>query len=371
MAPPRASFETVDAVRREAEALAQRAASGGQKVCGWLGAGSPVELIDAAGLLPMELSAGDAYATPLADEYMEDLFDPVVRGVFERLLRSDFSYLAAIVLPRSGDSVQRFYYYLCELRRGGVNLPEAILFDCQHASGAPSENYSRDRISEIQGKLASVSGRKSGEAELSHAMQRASQRSDALQHVTRRRRSGALAAEEALATYPAARMLPHDEFLARTSATLSTNAATSRKAPRIVIAGSPHGDAGLHRAIEDAGAGIAGDFHAAGDLSIGASPGRDIAALLDFYRTRWTPRSFGDPAARLLAFAREANADAVVFSYFPVEEALTWDYPAQVAALNSNNIATLRLPDQKRPYDGASVQAALNDFIARLPARRT
>ena len=372
MVPPHASFGTVDAVRREAEALAQRAASGGQKVCGWLGVGSPVELIDAAGLLPMELSAAGAHATPLADEYMEDLFDPVVRGVFERLLRGEFSYLSAIVLPRSGDSVHRFYYYLCELKRAGIaNLPEPILFDCLQAQGEPSNNYTRDRLQEFYGKLATVFGRKADEVELAAAMQRASERSEGLQQFARRRRSGTLTAEEALATYAAARMLPHDEFLARTSTVPAGNAASApRNAPRIVIAGSPHDDAGLHRAIEQAGGQVVGDFHAAGELSIGASPGRDIDTLLDYYRTRWTPRSFGDPAERLLTFAREANADAVLFSYFPVEEALTWDYPAQAAALSANDIATLRLPDQMRPYDTGAAVAQLSAFIANLSMRR-
>ncbi|HEV7692251.1 MAG TPA: 2-hydroxyacyl-CoA dehydratase family protein [Hyphomonadaceae bacterium] len=371
MAPASASFGTVDAVRRDAEALAQRAAASGQKVCGWLGVGSPVELIDAAGLHPMELSAGDAHATPLADEYMEDLFDPVVRGVFERLLRGEFSYLSAIVLPRSGDSVHRFYYYLCELKRAGIaNLPEPILFDCLQAQGAPSNNYTRDRLEEFRAKLATVSGHIAGEAELAAVMARASQRSEALQEIARHHRSGTLAAEEALATYAAARMLPHDEFLARASAVLADNAESrSRNAPRIVIAGSPHDDAGLHRTIAEAGGEVVGDFHAAGELSIGASLGRNIDALLDFYRTRWTPRSFGDPAERLLTFAREANADAVVFSFFPVEEALTWDYPAQAAALAANGIATLRLPDQARPYDPAAA-AQLGAFIAKLAPRR-
>jgi benzoyl-CoA reductase/2-hydroxyglutaryl-CoA dehydratase subunit BcrC/BadD/HgdB len=369
MAQGRASFGTVDAVRREAEALAQRAASGGQKVCGWLGAGSPVELIDAAGLLSMELSAGDAHQTPLADEYMEDLFDPVVRSVFERLLRGEFSYLSAIVLPRSGDSVHRFYYYLCELKRAGIaKLPEPILFDCLQASGAPSNGYSHDRVEEFRARLAALSGRKTGAAELSQAIDRASARCDTLRDLARRRAAGTLSSEEALAAYAAARMLPHEEFMSRAAA--APSGTTPQQAPRIIIAGSAHDDVGLHHAIERAGGTVVSDFHAAGDLTIGAASGRDADALLAHYRTRWTPRSFADPANHILALAREAKADAVIFSYFPIEEALTWDYPAQTAALAANGIATLRLPDQQRPYDAALVQSALSGFIAKLSARR-
>jgi benzoyl-CoA reductase/2-hydroxyglutaryl-CoA dehydratase subunit BcrC/BadD/HgdB len=369
-------FASVADVRTEAEALARAAAARGEKVCGWLGAGAPVELIEAAGLLPIELSAGDSRETPLADEYMEDLFDPVVRGVFERLLRGEFDFLSAIVLPRSGDSVHRFYYYLCELQRMGLAaLPQALLFDGSQAPGDPSEQYSSDRIGELRAKLAAIGGGKAGEAEFVLAIARSTQRRELLQDFARRRIAGDLAISggDALGIHAAARMLPHQVFVDRMTAALASAPKSQLDdAPRIVVAGSPHDDDGLHRAIESAGGKVVGDFHAGGDLSIGAAISSAAWGLKAHYRDGvWTPRSFGDAAARILAFAVEARADAVVFSYFPVEEALTWDYPEQVAVLEAGGAATLRLPDQVRPYDGAAARAPLEALIVKLRARRT
>jgi hypothetical protein len=81
-------------------------------------------------------------------------------------------------------------------------------------------------------------------------------------------------------------------------------------------------------------------------------------------------RSTGDAAAALTAFASDTGADAVIFSYFPVEEALSWDFPEQVRALEKINVATLRLGDQARPYAASSIDAAaIAHLVTRLRER--
>ncbi|MEP7209516.1 MAG: 2-hydroxyacyl-CoA dehydratase family protein [Alphaproteobacteria bacterium] len=369
------SFDDPRDIWPAAERMARDHIAVGGRVCGYLGI-VPVEMIAAAGFLPMQLSAGDISETPLADHYMEDLFDPVVRGVFERLLKGEFDWLSAIVLPRAGDSVHRLYYYLCEIGRvGAARLPPLLLADVVQTTGQPSDAYNTGRIAHFWDQLGADGNHRAGDAELVAAIARSNQLRVQLGAVVRKRRNGGLSGGHALAAFAAARMLP-DAAVRRAiaAATDMTNSVESSR-PRIVICGNAHDDAGLHGAIERAGGLVVGDFHGAGELSIGAMIDetlRPLEALRRHYQAGVIgSRSVGDAAATLATFASEAGADAVIFSYFPVEEALSWDFPEQVAALDRINVATLRLGDQARPCVVSSADvAAIAGLISRLRERK-
>src|SRR4051812_18709064 len=92
----------------------------------------PVELIDAAGCFPLQLPTAPRSATARADHYLESRFDPMVRCALEQLLSGELDPARLVVLPRSIDSWQRLYYYLCELGRSfGERVPELFLYDLQ------------------------------------------------------------------------------------------------------------------------------------------------------------------------------------------------------------------------------------------------
>jgi len=352
-------------IAREAEAWGRAHVAGGGKLVGVVTASAPFELIEAAGMAAMELSAGDIRKTPRADEVMEDLFHPPIRGLLERILRGDFAHLSAIVLPRTGDAPHRLYYYLCELQRTGVTVPRPLLFDITQTPGAASEAYAAQALASLWDQLRAVSGR-GDEAALRAAIAASNQRRGLLRQLAGRRREVALPGADVLAAYAASRMLPPDRFEPRLSALLASPGRAA-SGPRIVIAGSAHDDAGLHALLEANGAIVVGDHHGAGEPAIGdaidtgAPP---LQALLTYYRaTRAGARAFTDMAADLLAFAKAARADGVVFSYLPEEEALTWDYPEQARALAKAGIAFTRLGDQARPYDVAARGPEIAAFV--------
>ena len=367
--PPETYSDPRD-VGAAAELIAQAHIEAGGRVCGYLGV-VPVEIIAAAGFLPMQLSAGSVSKTPLADHYMEDLFDPVVRGVFERLLAGELGWLSAIVLPRAGDSVHRLYYYLCEVARvGAAGLPPVLLADVVQTVGHPSDAYNQGRIAHFWDQMRKIGDQTAGDAELRAAIACANRLRGQLGGLVEKRRSGpGMAGARALAAFAAARMLPDDQARGVIAKTASDIAASS--GPRIVVCGNAHDDAGLHAAIESAGGRVVGDFHGAGELSIGAMIDEALPEL-EALRRRYQAgvigsRSAGDAAEMLATFASEAGADAVVFSYFAVEEALTWDFPEQARALERRGIAALRLSDQARPYAMRQADAAaITKLITQL-----
>jgi hypothetical protein len=97
----------LEGVRVLAERLAREHVAAGGKVVGYVTPCVPAELIEATGMRPMMLSGGMLQSTALGDRVMEDLFDRSLRAVFERMLKGEFDYLSAIVLPRANDSAHR------------------------------------------------------------------------------------------------------------------------------------------------------------------------------------------------------------------------------------------------------------------------
>ena len=346
-----------EAVRVLAEKLAREHVAVGGKVVGYLTPCVPSELIEAAGVLPMMLAAGPETSATLGDRFMEDLFDTALRGVFERLLKGEFSYLSAIVLPRANDSAHRLYYYVSEIERTGeAKLPPVLLADVAMTPDNASRTYSINALAALWDELQDMAETEASDRDLRAAIEASNRRGELLEEFVDRRRglSGTVTGAQALAGFAAARMLPGDVFEEEMQALLDRGG-TTRTGPRVIICGSAHDGAGLHGLIEGAGGIVVGDYHATGELSIGEAIDKrkpPLEAIADSYRVcRAASRSFRDPGGEIADFAKACGAEAAVFSYFGEEEALTWDYPEQKRALEGIGVKIIRLNDQTRPFD--------------------
>lgn len=357
-----------DAVLADRNAAARAWKAKGGKVVGYLGVTVPVELIEAAGAFPLQL-AGHAAMTPLADRYMESLFDPIVRAVFEGLLAGDYDFLDAVVLSRTSDSIQRLYYYLCEVRRmGEAPIPEPILYDLLHTPWYSSAEYDFARTRELKATLERVTGQAADGEALATAIAAGNYRRGLLNAIVARRRSrpatlSGVAAHQAMA---ASRVLDLVTFAAVAPPPVQPNPGL-----RVVIAGSPLDSPRLHALLETEGAVVVGDFHEFGEPAIGpmideAAP--PLRAITEHYhRGVISSRTFPQSTQPLLDLAQAVHADAVVFYFYAEEEALTWDYPAQRRALVEAGIAVLCL-DGRPHHPDASDAAQVGRFLAGLKA---
>lgn len=333
--------------------------AGGGCVIGYLGNTAPVELIEAAGAFPVMLTGLPGQATPHADDYMEDLFDPIVRGVFEQVLRADLAWLDAIVLPRSNDSIQRLYYYLCELRRRGVPAPLPVLFDLQHTPSDAARHYNLARMADLKAALEGVAGRAITEDRLGEAIADFEIRRGRMAAFAAVRPQRAVAGSLALKAYTAWRVMPPGAFDVALLG-LEAQSGKAPSGPKVVLAGSAQDTDDLHLLVEAAGGRVVGDYHPLGDLLIGeAAPGgrAPLEALTRRYQSGlMSSRTFPRPPKAITSFVKARQADLVIFHFWKVEEALTWDYPAERRALEAAGIRTLAFTDQ--PYGIAPGLAA-------------
>ncbi|MBL8552167.1 MAG: 2-hydroxyacyl-CoA dehydratase [Hyphomonadaceae bacterium] len=347
---------------------------GGGRVVGYMSSVAPRELIEAAGVFALRLDGVAVHQTPNADRIMERLFDPGVRGVCERVLDGTLDFLDAIVLPRTPDSVQRLYYYLCEAKRGGAKTPEMLFFDLLHTPWYSSAEYNFRRIGELRASLARIAGAEVGDDALEEAIARSNRRRAALRECLAARPER-LSGGEALKLIAGAHRMGPDacETAATSLAAALKQQPTRRRTARLMLAGNAPDTAALHDLVEELGAAIVLDRHDMGDPSIGgevdtaARP--PLRALCDHYhRDVFSPRTFGARAGDVVASARSARADGVIFFFHAEEEVLTWDYPAQKDALEKAGVAQICLSGQPYQIDPASLRPKLQGFIEHLPA---
>jgi hypothetical protein len=301
---------------------------------------------------------------------MEDLFDTSVRGIFERLLKGEFDYLSAIVLPRANDSAHRLYYYLCELKRTGeAKLPLVLLCDVVMTPDDASRHYSIDALGRLWEELKAIGRRDAGDAELRAAVVAQNRRAKWAMGPIISRRVGSIPGEEALACFAAVHMLALDRLEAAGPPKGAIVSAGERPSgPRVMICGSAQTDGHLHGIIETASGIVVMDYHSGGELSVMRLSVDEALAPLEAIADRLrkeqaASRRFADVAGETATFARALRVDLAIFSYFPEEEALTWDYPEQKAALEAAGLRVLRLPEQTRPFDVASNRAVVEAFV--------
>jgi len=351
----------IDAALRDPAAAARRAKSNGQRVVGFVGTDVPVELIAAAGAFPWRLPAAAETPTARADAYLEASFQPQERAIAEQWLSGVFDFVDEVVFTRANDSIQRLYYYLCELRRRQLCAgPAPLLFDlCKipRASSALRTQAVTVSLSESLGSRLAELPRCIGE--------RNRRRQLLFQLQQRREQSPAPAGSFIERLARASDCCAAQEFDAALAHWLE-QPTRGEPGPRLILAGSAPPDDRLHRAVERAGGNIVAELgdHALGRLGAAIEGGSDpIAALsLHYHAQRHGPRAFGDATTDLLEAARIMRADGVIFWLLQQEEALAWDLPAQRSALEAAALPSLQLVHRHWTADDGAVDG-IREFI--------
>jgi 2-hydroxyglutaryl-CoA dehydratase, D-component len=341
--------QLVDGLRRDPQAAARAAAASGQRVVGYVGNDVPVELILAAGALPVRLRCAPGNDTSVVDGFIESSFDPELRAVASQWLRGELDHLEAVVFSRGDDSGQRIYYYLCELQRRGVCAgPRPLLYD---VAGLPRDSSGAHTLESTR-LLATELGVSNGS--LPAAIERARQRDELLAAVRARRLLPApIAGSAAWACELAASCDWRASF--DDAARRWLDAAPLLPMPRrVMLAGDPPPDDQLHTAVEAAGGSVV--LELTGSRPSGQRGLRDpLAAIAAEYRGREsTALSMRRDPRWLADAALDHRADAVIVWLSEQDEALPWEIPRQLNALRAAHIPVLSL--ERQPW---SVSAAV------------
>jgi hypothetical protein len=340
--------------------VARAAARSGTRVVAYVGDDIPVALIAAADALPVRLRALPRADASRADEFLESAHSPELRSIVAQWLAGAFDFLDAVVFPRTDDSAQRAYYYLCELqRRGRCRGPRPVLYDVANLPRQTSRDHTLDSTRRLAHELGVQ------DALLPAALERVARRAALLADVHARRSADAPLPGSAAWRVAHASPCDWSEGFESALAGFLAHAQVLRGARRIVLAGNVTPDDSLQLAVEAAGGSVVAELIDSTAV-VPASGAADIDAVAAHFQARRSPvvamRHDGDWIAN---GARAARAAGVVLWLIEEDEALPWEIARQVRSLREAQVPTLLLTRQCWPPDATALRA-VREFVGQL-----
>jgi benzoyl-CoA reductase subunit C len=122
---------------REYGSRAKELKKEGKKVIGYLTALGPVEILTAAGVVPIRLKGNVSEAITKGDAFMETIVCPFVRNVFDAAVKGKYAYLDGMVLPHQCDSIDR----TDDVWSYNLKLPYWHFLNVPHVTDDPSIEF--------------------------------------------------------------------------------------------------------------------------------------------------------------------------------------------------------------------------------------
>ncbi|MGW2340456.1 2-hydroxyacyl-CoA dehydratase [Streptomyces sp. NPDC001661] len=330
-------------------------------VIGHVGADVPVELLTAAGALPLRLHGRPGASSETGDRYLGSGLDPATRSLLTRLLDGDFGPLDGIVVSRDCEASSRLFYALRELRRvePGRALPPVQLVDVLHLPHRTTTRYVRAKIGQLRAAVETWAGRAIDDAALADAITAHDRLRALLTRVSelRAQRPARLTGTELLSVVAASTVLPVDRSIALLEQVLAEEGTLpEHDGVRVFLTGSAHDTGHVYAALEEADMLVVGEDHDWGDLLFHRPVGDPTeAALAERYQHNGpsAPRASIRTRARHTAQAALARGAEALVCYARVrDDAPPWDFPAQ---RDATGLPSVLLPRQ--PYGALDADA--------------
>jgi len=260
----------------------------GKKVIGYLSAIVPVEILTAAGVVPVRMKGNVSEAITKADAYMETIVCPFVRNVFDSTLKGKYNYLDGLVLPHLCDSMSR----TPNVWNYTLQLPYFHYLNMPHVTDGPSLDLTKELFRIFIRSLESLTGRKISNADIAQAIIAHNENRQAMRELYNLRKFDAplISGVEMMKVLVAAMSLPVHESTALIKAVIKEVKDRPKKAApgqaRIMVIADQIDDIAVADIIESAGASMVMDDISIGskmydsDVGIGQDP---IEALAERY----------------------------------------------------------------------------------------
>lgn len=347
--------------------VAERLRSQGTRVVGVLGWSVPRELIVAAGLAPVRLSARRLYNKNPIDEIgacraddrlarLAAVLSPPTAAVLQALLDGSLGWLDALVIGRDNESHTRLFYILRELAAQGERLLPFAFFDLLRLPYRTSAIYNRRQARELLCELQGWSGRVADAGRLAWADAQQRELQSALGRLAslRGRVPAALSGSAMLTVAGAAQVLPGEELLEMLAPAQTHDVCgDAGGGPRVFVSGSGLDDLWFYRVLEDVGVNVVGEDHEWGPAALGqpSAAADPLDSIVDRYH--YAPggaarAGLSERVALTALRARSLHADAVLHIAFAHDEAPKWECAELQALLGDMPLLRVQLPYWER-----------------------
>jgi len=239
----------------------------GREVMGYLSALCPVEILTAAGVVPIRLKGSVSTAITKSDAYMETMVCPFVRNVFDSALKGRYEYLDGMVLSHQCDSIDRTY----DVWSYNLKFPYWHFINYPHVTDDASIEFTNEILRIFLRTLETFTGRSIGAQALREAIRAHNENRKAMRELydLRKEERPRISGSEMMKVLVASMSLPVNESTAMIKKVI---AETKKRAPaaggtkaRIMLVGDQIDDVAIIHAIEGADALLVMD-----DLSTGS-----------------------------------------------------------------------------------------------------
>lgn len=321
-------------------------------VIGYVGQDVPVELLTAAGALPVRLAGLPGTDVAVGERYLGRGVDEPARSVLTRLLAGEYGRLDRLLISRDCEASLRLFYAIRELRRmePGLGLPETYLFDLLHLPHWTTTRYDRVRFGELTTVLEKWTGARLAQDAVAEAIALHDEHRGLLRAVSALRRGDPprLTGAQALAAFGATLPVTEHNRLLRE---LLASDLDVHSGHRVFLTGSSHDSPDVYRTLETAGYVVVGEDHDWGDLLAARPVGEPtIAALVERYQYNGPTAaraSIRDRAEHTARAAVDCRAEVVVSYVRRGDDAPPWDFPAQASALRAHGIPAVLVDRQE------------------------
>lgn len=348
----------------------------GRSIIAYISSDVPVELIIAAGMIPVRLKANPEATIRYADKYLKSNFNPFFCSIFDRILDLTYSFADHLILSNSDESVVRLFYYLREIQRLEPNpeLPPIEYFEFLHLKTESSLQYNLQRIRKFKQKLELWSSKTIQDTELWEAIAVCNENRLLLRKLADLRRQGLVSGVDALQLIGTSMLIPKHEH----NQLLQTFFSEHKSPPalgklRIFVEGSSIDNLQLYQIIESAGGIVVAEDSDWGNRAIGeqiVDTENPVKAVTDFYFNRApypTKATIKERVVYCLRQVQVAQADAVIFFIYQGDQPALWDYPEQRQALEASDIPSLFLSEQAYNLDDSTdLKRHIEDFIQSI-----
>jgi benzoyl-CoA reductase subunit C len=181
----------------------------GKKIMGYLSALGPLEIITAAGFIPVRMKGSANEPITKADTQMETIVCPFVRNVFDSTLRGRYDYLDGMVIPHTCDSLSRTY----DIWIYNLQLPYSHFLNVPHVADEASMEFFKEVLGTFIKSLEKFTGKKITEKDLAQAVKAYNQNREAMRQLYELRKSHppSISGIEMMKVMVAAMSLPVEE----------------------------------------------------------------------------------------------------------------------------------------------------------------
>lgn len=351
----------------------------GKRVVGYFCDSLPVELIEAAGCLPLRISG---YPAPSPDVLEKLLFALLPKGFwqvrqssleflnhsFGRIVDGTYSMLDALVIPNTRKPLLNMYGQLRAAKAAypELQLPHLIVLDRAATRVDSARAFNQESIAKFRTDLETWLGAPIEDAAIKLAIDLRRETAKNLRAVLSWRNTtpAGISGSDILAVIGSAMFTQNEEYCALIRRLVEQGPHRAElPQTRVFIGGSPPDNAVLYKLVESLGATIVGEDHCWGEryVDFGESTESDPMTML---AQRWDCSAacgfrlpFKATTDNIVRRAKAAHADAVILNVFRNDQTQIWDTPGQLEALKAAGLPALHLAEQPHVLEDSSVIA--------------